>query len=120
MLPWRDANSDPDDPGRAVAVVDTRNGQVVFCRWEPSYSGGFGYARGEFALLAPDGSSLLATHRYGDRRLMTCHAIPPHQPWQWIAGVPLAVGAVVLSLRVGWRRVRRRPAPVPQGAPPCP
>jgi hypothetical protein len=39
-----------------------------------------------------------------------CWDMPPHKPLRWAFSVPLALGAVLLSLNFGWQRLRRQQA----------
>jgi len=39
-----------------------------------------------------------------------CWDVPAGKPLRWVFGIPLAVGMLLVSLRAGWRWVRRRPA----------
>jgi hypothetical protein len=88
-LPWRTAVGDGGTPDAAVAVIDTRDGRVVFKQADATFSSTFGFNGHHFALLAPDGSALLTAHREGDRQYVACYDIPARSHWAVVLGVPL-------------------------------
>jgi hypothetical protein len=62
--------------------------------------------------LTPDGRALLLYQDAGPdgKAAVLCYDVPPGRPWRLIVGIPLALGAVLLILHFGGRRVRRRAA----------
>jgi hypothetical protein len=59
---------------------------------------------------SPDSRSLLVYQQAvpGGEATLSCYDVPPARAWSRIIGVPLAIGVLLLVLRVGWRRLRRR------------
>jgi hypothetical protein len=119
-LPGGIARVDANDRGQTVAILDARDGDVVFFSGDRSLASSFGFGQSEFARFSPDGRSLVTTHRRGNSVEMRCYDVPARHPWQWIIGVPAMLGLTLVGLRFGWRRLCRRSSAIPQGAPPCP
>jgi len=62
--------------------------------------------------LTDDRQSLVTVDSENDEQglvatTIRCWDMPPHKPLRWALGAPLALGFVVLSLNLGWRRLRR-------------
>lgn len=77
----------------------------------------------EFWLTSGRRSLITVCHEYDDRSQVTATIIrgwdmPPQKPLRWVAGGMLVAALVMLLLRFGWRRLRRRPVtdPAPQAA----
>jgi hypothetical protein len=77
--------------------------------------------------LTDDRANLLTVHNeHSDSRVIEttirCWDMPPGKPLRWAVGVPLALGTLLVSLRAGWHRLRRRtastkPVPGPEATP---
>ncbi len=68
------------------------------------------------AALTQDGQALVlhqaASLTGRSDAVAICYDIPPRRPWRFILGIPLALGAMLLAARFGWRRIR--PASLPR------
>ncbi len=61
--------------------------------------------------LAADGRSLFMYQVGDDEPALLCYDVPLGRDWSLIVGIPVALGVVLIALRMGWRRWRRKPAP---------
>jgi WD40 repeat protein len=93
----------------AARVFDGRTGEEL---------GRVNLPNADLADLAADGRSLFLYIEAGadGEATLLCYDIPPRRAWSWIIGIPLALGLLLASLRAGWRRLRRRPAPAARSA----
>jgi hypothetical protein len=97
LLPNRQRD---DTPLTSVRVFDPATGAEL-CR--------IGDVGAEPIAISRDGSALiLYQHADGDGdAAVICYDVPPARPWRFILGIPLALSALLITLRFGWRRVRR-------------
>ncbi len=60
--------------------------------------------------ISPDGGALILYQEAdadGESAII-CYDVPPARAWRFILGIPLGLGAALLVVRFGWRRLRRR------------
>ena len=59
--------------------------------------------------ITPDGSALILYQRANadGESAVICYDVPAARSWRFILGIPMALGIVLLTLRFGWRRIRR-------------
>jgi WD40 repeat protein len=99
-----------DELQLGVYVFDARSRRVLFEHAGPWL---------RTAMFSDDGRTVLTIHEDAAEHLLRAWDVPAHKPLRWVLGVPLGLAALVLVVRGGWRRWRRR-VPVAQGAAPCP
>jgi hypothetical protein len=70
--------------------------------------------------FTPDGRLLFLYQTAGSsgEATLSCYDVPQRRSWAWIVGIPLTVGLSAVSLRAGWRRLRRSSAPTVDAAAP--
>ena len=63
-------------------------------------------------LLSTDGRTLFLYQEAPPRGVarLFCYDVPPRRAWQYIVGIPLAIGLLALAITCGWRRWRERKA----------
>lgn len=104
-----------EKPSYGVFVFDARSRRTLFELYD---------SPARYAMLSDDGETLVTIHGDdGGDQLLRCWDVPAHKPLRWVLGVPLAIGVLLVSLRAGWRWVRRpravtAPAPAPEGTGP--
>jgi WD40 repeat protein len=93
-----------DEESYLERIFDLRTGRIVFQLDDAAI---------RTSVLSPDGRSLLVTNEEKGPRVIRCFDVPERKPLRWVVGVPLAAGLLLLSVRAGWRRLRR-PSAVPE------
>jgi hypothetical protein len=94
--------------GDRVIVLHTGSGRELFyCEYDVQVN----------CLLTEDGRTLVIYRHDGtsEEMIVECFDVPAIKPLRWLVGVPLAIGAVLLSPWVALKGLRRTRPPVPQG-----
>jgi hypothetical protein len=97
-----------------VRVFDSPTG-TERCRIKLPYAAIDGQA------ISPDGQTLILHQaaRDGEDAAVLCYDLPPRRSWTYILGIPSALGALRLLVRVGSRRVWHRASVTARRSPPA-